>query len=541
MSDRLPASRRLWLVGFLLAVVGAVTVLPGRALAHAELLTTSPSAGEVLADSPKMIALKFTEPVEINLGGIRLFDGAGNPVDIGAATHPDGHDSEVTAAVGELPAGSYVVDWRVVSADSHPVQGAFTFQVGDTSNLKPGIITDIINSSPTSRSASVALGVTRGIVIGAIAVVFGGLIAIGLGIVAMSGRVRVLIGAGSVVGAIAGLLQLPLEVGYTGGRSFATLFESSAWSAAFDSRVGVAWVVRAAILGAVGGALLILADDRERLWWRATAVAGLAAVGIASAYGGHGATGRWVPVGVVVTALHVAAMAVWLGGLLFVLVEMRGATAVSARRFSALALGMVAVLVATGSLQAVRQLRSFDALTDTTYGMVLIRKLVVVAILVAVAFVSRRIVHRKEIDMPRLGRSIAIEAVAAVAIVVFTSLLMASNPSEVAAAKPFSATLIDGDYLASITVEPGRTGSNEMHLYLSDAASSLSQPDSVTVEITDPGRDVAALKIPVVRSSAGHYTTSTATFPYATTWTLTVTARYNTFDEVRFTTHVPIR
>ena len=532
---------RTRLVGLLLAVVCAVLALPGQAFAHAELLTTNPTAGAVLDASPATITLTFSEPVEINLGGIRLFDGSGNPVDVGATKHPDGHDSEVTVDVGELADGSYVVDWRVVSADSHPVQGAFTFQVGATANLQPGIITDIINSAPTSRSASIALGVMRGLIIGAIAIVFGGLIIIGLGIVTMSRRVRLIIATSTVIGALAGLLQLPLEVGYATGRSFSTLFESSSWSVAFDSRVGVAWVVRAAIVGAVGGALLLLADDRERLWWRGTAVAALAGVGLASAYGGHGATGRWVPIGVVVTALHVAAMAVWLGGLLLVLVEIRSATAASVRRFSALALGMIAVLVGTGSVQAIRQLGSFDALTDTTYGTVLIRKLVVVAILLVIAFVSRRIVHREDVDMPRLGRSITVEALTAITIVVFTSLLMASNPSNVVASKPFSVTLIDGDYLASITVEPGRVGSNEMHLYLSDAVSSLAQPDSVTVEISDPTRDVTALQIPVTRSGAGHFTTSTATFPYATTWTLIVTARYNTFDEVQFTSQIPIR
>jgi len=532
---------RAWFVGLVLMAVGVVFVLPGRALAHAELLTTSPAAGAVLDEGPAGITLSFSEPVEINIGGIRLFDGSGNPVDIGASKHPDGRDAEVAAQLGELANGSYVVDWRVVSADSHPVQGAFTFQVGPTSNLQPGIITDIINSAHTSRSASVALGVARGVVIGAIAIVFGGLIVVSLGIVAASRRVKRIVAASAAAGALAGVLQLPLEVGYATGRSFSTLFESSAWSIAFDSRVGVAWVLRAAIIGAVGGALLLLVDDRERVWWRASAVTALVGVGFASAYGGHGATGRWVPIGVVVTALHVAAMAVWLGGLLLVLVEIRSATPTSVRRFSALALGMVVVLVATGSLQAYRQLGSFDALTNTTYGTVLIRKLVVVVMLVAVAFVSRRIVHREPIDMPRLGRSIAIEAIAAVAIVVFTSLLMASNPSNVVAAKPFSVTLVDGDYLASITVEPGRVGSNEMHLYLSDATSSLIQPDSVTVEISDPSRDVAALQIPVERSGAGHFTTSTATFPYATTWTLTVTARYNTFDEVQFTTDVTIR
>jgi copper transport protein len=210
------------------------------------------------------------------------------------------------------------------------------------------------------------------------------------------------------------------------------------------------------------------------------------------------------------------------------------------RRFSALALASIAVVVASGLVQSVRQLGSFDALRDTSYGTALIWKGMFVVVLMMIATISRRIVHRTEIDRPRLGRVLAAETVLAVAIVTATSLLMASNPSTAAAPRPFSATLVDGDRLASITLEPGRTGGNELHIYLTSAASSLIEPDTVTVEISDPGRDVAPIQIPVVRSGAGHFTTSTATFPYAATWTMVVTARYG-FDEVQFTARVPIR
>jgi copper transport protein len=535
--------RRHWLlgaVGLLVALLATLFVLPGQAMAHAELLTTNPTAGQILDAAPAVITLTFNEPVEISLGGVRLFDGRGNPVEIGAASHPSGKSQVVAVAPGKLTAGSYVVDWRVVSADSHPVQGAFSFQIGATSNLQSGIVTQIINSDHTGHVASVGLGITRGVIIGAIALVFGGLVALGWGIVEATGRVRAIIASSAIVGAVAGLLQLPLEVAYATNRGLSTIVEPSSWKAAFDSRVGVSWVIRAAIVGAIGAGLLITVVDRRRVWWRGVTIAGLLAVGVVSAYGGHGATGRWIPVGVAATAVHVAGMAVWLGGLLLLLIEFRSVTAPAARRFSAIALVMLALVISSGVVQSIRQLGSIHALTNTTYGTLLILKTIVVVVLLAVAFVSRRIIRCSDVDTPRLGRAITIETILAVTIVAFTSVLMAANPSQVAAATPFSVTLTDGDYLASITVEPGHTGPNEMHIYLSDAVSSLAQPDEVTVEISDPSRQVAAIQIPVTRSGAGHFTTSTATFPYATTWTLTITARYNQFDEVKFTAQVKI-
>ncbi|MCU1386902.1 MAG: putative Copper resistance protein CopC, partial [Ilumatobacteraceae bacterium] len=274
--------------------------------------------------------------------------------------------------------------------------------------------------------------------------------------------------------------------------------------------------------------------------------------GVVSAYGGHGATGRWIAVGVLATTVHVSAMALWLGGLVALVLGFSTVTLAGARRFSALALGAIAAVIASGVVQSIRQLGSIDALRSTHYGTVLIWKVVFVAVLLFVANVSRRVVRRRRgleptvgaeeiVDRPRLRRAVTIEGILAIAIVVSTSMLMAANPSEVAASRPFSIQLLDGTYLAAVTIEPGHIGANELHIYLSSAESSLIEPDEVHVEISDPSRAVAAIDIPVTRSGASHYTTPTATFPYAATWTLLITARYNTFDEVQFTAKVPIR
>jgi copper transport protein len=127
-----------------------------------------------------------------------------------------------------------------------------------------------------------------------------------------------------------------------------------------------------------------------------------------------------------------------------------------------------------------------------------------------------------------------------VAVVIVTSLLMAANPSQIIASGPYSSTLTSGGYLASVLVDPARVGGDDVHLYLSSPSSSLDQPDAVHVTIQDPARGVNPIALELEDAGAGHYISRAATFPYAATWRLVITARYG-FDEVVFTADVPVR
>jgi copper transport protein len=212
----------------------------------------------------------------------------------------------------------------------------------------------------------------------------------------------------------------------------------------------------------------------------------------------------------------------------------------------------VGSIVVTGTIQGLRQIGSLDGLTGTSYGKLLIWKLIAVAAVIGVAAVARASTHGRltlttasvgaagtGFDRPRLRRAITIESVLAIAVVVVTSLLMAANPSEATASAPFSSTLTSGGYLTQISVTPGRVGANEMHIYLSSPNGSLDQPDNVTVTIQDPSRDVDPINIEVAKAGAGHVINNAATFPYPATWRLVVTARYG-FEEVKFSADVKI-
>jgi len=141
------------LVG-LVVTVASILLLAGPASAHASLETSDPANGAVLTQPPSQIVLGFDESVDIALGAIRLYDGRGHEIDVGAAHH-QGDNAHVAVSVPKLADDAYVVSWRVVSADSHPVHGAFTFQVGTGAAVRdPGLISRLLAQEGGNPTAS---------------------------------------------------------------------------------------------------------------------------------------------------------------------------------------------------------------------------------------------------------------------------------------------------------------------------------------------------------------------------------------------------
>ena len=119
---------------FVLGTAAAIIIATATPVfAHAVLLQTTPTAGQILLKPPRDVTLRYNEPVEASLGAIRLYDSSGRRIDTGATTKPSAQVVAVPIRT-TLRAGAYVVTWRVISADSHPVQGSFTFQVGTAAN-----------------------------------------------------------------------------------------------------------------------------------------------------------------------------------------------------------------------------------------------------------------------------------------------------------------------------------------------------------------------------------------------------------------------
>ncbi len=416
-----------------LAVAGTlVLVAASPAFAHAELAESTPAPGAVLAKSPPDITLNFTETVRADNGGIRVFDTDGERVDHGGSNVSG---STVRLPVPELDDGSYVVTWRVVSADAHPIQGAFTFQVGEgggpgaTSRQVTGLANRLLGAQGGDRVVGVVYGIVRGLVFAGLALLIGG--AVFAALISPRARrskdARRLVGLGWGVTFGATIVGLLVYGPYVSGLGLGDAFSMDLLDQTLGERFGKIWLARVVVL-LVALPLLSLLFRRQDAkavdadadtdadtapghlppWWLALGAAVAIALAASPALAGHASTGDWMTAAVVADTLHVLAMAVWLGGLVILgavtlrrrdLEQLR----VAVPRFSRVALGCITVLVATGAFQTWRQVGSLDALRSTDYGRILAVKLVLFAAVVVFAAFSREIVLRlfgEPVDVP---------------------------------------------------------------------------------------------------------------------------------------------
>ena len=112
-----------------LAVAVVALGTTAAAQAHAFLEQASPAVGSSVPVPPPVIALWFTQDLEPAFSGVTVTNEAGQRVDLGNAQIPQGSPAELQIGLKPLAPGSYLVSWHVVSVDTHPTEGTFTFEI----------------------------------------------------------------------------------------------------------------------------------------------------------------------------------------------------------------------------------------------------------------------------------------------------------------------------------------------------------------------------------------------------------------------------
>jgi copper transport protein len=392
-----------------LAFIGVAAV---PAFAHAALEGTDPGAGAQVVRSPGAITLQYSESVEASLGAIRLYDAQGDRIDVGRPEHPDGRGNEVRSSVPDLDDGSYVVTWRVISADSHPVRGAFTFTVGDgTESAKvESLASRLLSQQGGDTIVGVAFAIARFGVFAGIVLLVGASAFLPLVWPEGRGSLRAvrLVWTGWTVALVSTVAAFALQGAYAAALPFAEAFKPGLWADIWDTRYGHVAGLRFVLLLLAVPLLRSLLPGRGRPlaehplpgWWPFTA--GLVGVGIAFTPGlsGHAGTGSQVPLALLADAVHIAAVSLWVGALpVLAFALLPSADLATLRRtvprYSQLALFSVIAIVVSGAYQSWREVGSLDALTSTDFGKLLLVKLGVFAVLIIVAAFSRDIVNQK--------------------------------------------------------------------------------------------------------------------------------------------------
>ncbi|MFD7136740.1 copper resistance protein CopC [Streptomyces sp. NPDC059894] len=376
-------------------LLGALLVLlllpgAGRASAHAALRDTDPADGSVVRAAPRALTLTFTESVGLLDDSLRVLDPDNRRVETGPARHAQGRaDTARITLPPTLGDGTYTVAWRVVSADSHPIGGAFTFSVG-----APSATRATLPAGPAEDPATAGLfKIGRYLAYGAAAVLIGTAAFLAVCRPPDPRPLRRPLLAGWAVLTGSTVLLLLLRAPYETGAGPAQALDPSGLTRTLTGRPGLALAVRLALL-AVAAVLLVQQRGRERIPRTALAAGAVLAVALALTWAAaeHASAGIQVPAAMASSVLHLLATAAWLGGLTALLTLLRrdALPARVAARFSRLAAASVAVLAVTGVYQSWRGLGSLGALTDTPYGRLLLAKLAAVALLLTAGALSRR-------------------------------------------------------------------------------------------------------------------------------------------------------
>ncbi|WP_329460226.1 copper resistance CopC/CopD family protein [Streptomyces sp. NBC_01497] len=426
-----PLLRLLTVAGVLVATL--LTVFAGTASAHAALTGSDPKDGAVVATAPKAVTLSFSEQVSLGKKAIRVLAPDNKRVDTGKiADVSTASRASYRIALGPgLANGTYTVAWQAVSADTHPVAGAFTFSVGAPSKTTA----DVGGQGVGGGLVGVLYGVARYFSYAGFVLLVGGaafvLVCWPRG--ASARPLQRLVVRGWVTFTASTLALLLLRSPYTGSGKIADVFDLGGLQEVLGTKEGAALVSRLLLLGAAAIFVAVLfgayarrgeegaqeeaeaareeraehgepgptgggsgpGAERRDLAFGLGAGGAVVAAGLAATWSlsEHASTGIQTALAMPVDMVHLLAVACWLGGLAALLVSLYRAPSIDAaavRRFSTLAFCSVVALVASGLYQAWRQIGTFSALTSTSYGRLLMIKVGLVVVVVVIAYFSRR-------------------------------------------------------------------------------------------------------------------------------------------------------
>jgi copper transport protein len=529
------------LIGLFCVLLGPA----GPASAHAALVNSDPGSGTIVPDAPNKVTLTFSESIQLISGKIQVLAPDGSRADQG--------DPQATGTSVVIPLrsgggrGTYLVSYRVVSADSHPVAGSLTFSVGAASTPP----TEAAGAESVDPVVRALIPVGKYLGYAGLVLLVGPVLVLALlwpHRLSRRGPSRLVwTGVGLILGST--LLALWLQAPYTTGSGLSGVSLDDLRDV-LGSTFGAVMLVRLGVIVAAGFLLrpLLRGDGGESK----ADLALLGVLGVAALatwpLTGHPTASPVAGVSVVVDAIHLAAMAVWLGGLVmlvgFLLRRANerelGAILPIWSRWAATA---VAALILAGAVQALIEVASFKGLVDNTYGRLILVKIGLAAVVIALAAVSRRLVRSRTAEQgPGLLRRLVVAELVVTAVVLgVTAALVQIPPPRTASAvdsastsTTISQTLTDKSVSLQVDVFPATVGNNSLHLY-------AYTPDNKPLPVVEwtataalPAKGIEPIEVPLLRITDFHAIGDIA-LPAAGDWTFKFTVRTSDIDQTTLT------
>jgi copper transport protein len=512
------------------------------AFAHASLVSSEPADDAVLATAPKQFVLTFNEAVTPLVLGLTGPSGAVLPLadpvvrDLSLvieAPEPEGPDRPGR--------GTYVLSFRVVSGDGHPVGGTVVFSVGERSGERQRL------GEETGPSALIAIWLARVLMLAGFGIGIGGAFFLAwiLPDRQAPGRAATM----TAIGAATGVLAVGLQGIDSLAEPLSALWQPGVWRAGFATSFGAS-----AAIGTLAFALAWLAlhnaDAGRR---RALSAAAIAGVGLALAASGHASTARPFLTAPAVF-LHGIGIAFWVGSLLplydVVRDKNRRAAGIALARFGKVIPYALVALAGSGVLLAAVQIDHFSALWTTAYGRVFSLKCLALGALFGLAAFNRFVLtpafaRGAPMAGGRLARTIGLETVLVVAILAVVGLWRFTPPPRALATPaevPLFAHIHSERVMVSVTIAPGHAGPVRTTIVLQNPQDTqLLAAQEVTFILSNPAAGIEPIERRAVRAEDGIWQVDGLTIPVAGRWQIEVAVLISDFDKALLDTSVEIK
>ena len=433
------------------------------ASAHNTLLSSDPADGATVASPPTQITWDFDNSVPLETMTVTLIDSTGARSELGGSTHGAAGDTQVITPLPTLQAGPASLRWRLVGPDGHPITGRVDFTIAAATpttapaaptattvpsaaatvpptTTDPAVFNSAVEGDGSYSTPSLVRWTLRyGSYLAIMAVV--GILLTSAYVWAEAGShalLRWVLGRALISTGVLAFLQLLVVASDVSG--------SAPWSSlgsiddATTTYAGMAFALRIVLALSMWIVLFRYRITYRDVYWTAVSIPGLGLLAT-WAFAGHSRSMRWPAIGVASDVAHHAAAAAWIAGLAIVgwiVIPKTSADVLvpTVRSFSRVAAGSVGLLVATGLIQSVRLVGSPAALFDADHGRYLAAKIVVLAVMLAIANANRRRVDVHLNNAATLDRHIGVlrqavvaEFIVGLVIIGITAAMVVSPPS----------------------------------------------------------------------------------------------------------------
>ena len=544
------------LVAALAILVGVLALGTTAASAHATLESSTPADGQSVPISPSELRITFSEAVTTISGGVSVLNADGKTVDVGNSEIVGGR-TLVAPITETLSDGTYVATYRVLSADGHPVSGSLLFGVGEGAldrSAQP--------SSNGDRLWEIIGGISRFIMYLAALVAAG--VAFFLAFIHDHAedrwRIVPFVRIGSILALLSAIGIVMSQAALLTGKGAGAITDSNVLRDVLNQNLG--WSLALLLIGLA--AVHLSTDLSKKVVSKSLALSGGLAVTVSFAVWGHATELSPKAISLAADAIHATAAALWLGGLvgLVMVLSLRTpetvrATAGIISRFSLMAFWSVIALTIAGlTLTITGSDASLNSILTTTWGQLVLAKIGLTLIVVLIAAWNRRTLVPSLISPTEnngelavrwatLLRTIRAEAVLLVAVVALTAIVVNVPPARTAVvAKTDRVDITQRVDTGNIqlSVDPAIVGPNTVAVRYTDGTGQpINVANSMSIEFSQPSAGLEPITRLVPASEPGVFVIQGNELSIPGTWTITIAVRTGDFTEQRTSFEVPVR